>query len=197
MPHIHAALGEHDQTISAYIIRKDRDDWRCLVHMHRKVGKLMQIGGHIERHEGGWQSLVHELEEEAGYSVQELSLLQPYGGAQPRTEHNTVRPLPLVVNTHDVGAEHYHDDSCYGFIAKTEPKHTVADGESQDLRWLTLDELYTAAQRGAALMDCYYVYEFLLAQVDTLTSIPASTYTTENPSASGLTYRYGAASEQR
>lgn len=157
----------------------------------------MQIGGHIERHEGGWQSLVHELEEEAGYSVQELSLLQPYGGTQPRTEYNIVRPLPLVVNTHDVGAEHYHDDSCYGFIAKTEPKHTVADGESQDLRWLTLNELYTAAQRGTALMDCYYVYEFLLAQVDTLTPIPASTYTTENPSASGLTYRYGAASEQR
>ncbi len=197
MPHINVEPGGHDATISAYIIRREEDTWKCLVHYHRKVETLMQVGGHIERDEGAWQSLAHELLEESGYTLEELQLLQPFGGKIPRGEGNLMRPLPFVSDTHDVGDEHYHDDSCFAFIAEAEPRNGVGEGESSDLRWLTPEELQAAAKRGKALMDCYYVYEFLLEQLDHLTPVPATAYPTENPAASRLLYKRGGAHEQR
>ena len=73
MPHIHTAPNQHDMTVSAYIILRDGEDLKCLVHLHKKVGKLMQIGGHIELDETPWQSVVHELFEESGYDYRDNS----------------------------------------------------------------------------------------------------------------------------
>ncbi len=61
MPHLHTAPNQHDMTVSIYIIHRVGDEWRCLVHMHRKLGFLMQVGGHIELDETPWQSVEHEL----------------------------------------------------------------------------------------------------------------------------------------
>lgn len=45
MPHINVKPGQRDITVSTYIVRLERGEPLCLVHMHRKVGKLMQAGG--------------------------------------------------------------------------------------------------------------------------------------------------------
>ena len=117
MPHIHTEPGQHDMTVSAYIVRTDQKEPLCLVHMHRKMGKLMQAGGHIELGETPWQSVAHEVEEETGFRLAELKVAQ----------HNTDRtvevasinhPTPFDMNTHSVGNNHFHSDLCYGFVAE-------------------------------------------------------------------------------
>lgn len=61
MPHIHTKPDQHDMTASAYILRQENGVWKCLVHFHKKVEKLMQVGGHIELNETPWQTITHEL----------------------------------------------------------------------------------------------------------------------------------------
>jgi 8-oxo-dGTP pyrophosphatase MutT (NUDIX family) len=105
MPHIHTRQNQHDMTISAYIVWWDSNDWRCLVHFHKKVEVLMQIGGHIELDETPWQTVAHELKEESGYNLEDLDVLQ-YTSDSLKEAGNITHPTPLLVNTHNVGNDH-------------------------------------------------------------------------------------------
>jgi 8-oxo-dGTP pyrophosphatase MutT (NUDIX family) len=161
MPHIHTEPGEHDITVSMYIVRVQDDEPLALVHMHRKYHRLMQAGGHIERNESPWSAVAHELIEETGYQLDELSILQPAG---TRIELNDVivHPTPIVMNTHKINADHFHSDITFAFVAQNPPKALPADGESEDIRWLTLDELQTAVDAGEAPRNLYTVYETII-----------------------------------
>ena len=165
MPHIHTEPGQRDMTVSAYVLRREPGKWLCLLHFHRKLGKLMQVGGHIELDETPWQAVAHELEEESGYSVSELSLVLP---ANDRVElvNSIVHPVPFTMNTHNVGHGHYHSDLCYGFVAEDAPKSEVHEGESDDVRWLELNALKQLVESGEALADVAVMYEFLLSKVE-------------------------------
>lgn len=46
MAHIHTNPGEHDLTASAFIVRDDFAKPRLMLHMHKKLGVLLQPGGH-------------------------------------------------------------------------------------------------------------------------------------------------------
>lgn len=72
MPHIHEGDGQHDLTAGAFIIRFDQDEPKGLLHFHRKLHKLLPIGGHVELNESPWQAIAHELDEESGYSMSQL-----------------------------------------------------------------------------------------------------------------------------
>jgi 8-oxo-dGTP diphosphatase len=159
MPHINNQPGQHDHTVSAYIIRVDTPEPQALVHMHRKLNRLLAVGGHIELNETPWQAMAHELQEESGYVLDELQILQP-----PHVIKNldkvSLHPYPLAMNTHNITPEHFHSDIEYGFIAQSAPTGHVNDGESTDLRWYTraqianLDEseIYTNTKQ---------IYEFM------------------------------------
>lgn len=54
MPHIHNQPGQHDATVSAYIILNEDGQWKCMVHYHKKMDILMQIGSHVELTENPW-----------------------------------------------------------------------------------------------------------------------------------------------
>ena len=195
MPHIHTQPNQHDMTISAYIVRLENDQWKCLVHFHKKIEVLMQIGGHIELDETPWQTVTHELEEESGYSLGELQVLQ-YIADRLREKGNVTHPTPLLVNTHNVGNEHYHSDLCYGFIAPASPTRSVSADESIDLRWLRLSELQDGAKDGTVLEDVLYIYEFLLGHLDTMKLVPASDYSLEKPLSIGMMYKRGKPGEK-
>ncbi len=196
MPHIHTHPNQHDMTVSAYVLLQEDDVWKCLVHLHKKVGKLMQVGGHIELDQTPWQAIAHELEEETGYAIDELDVLQPFGDT-PIQWGNIVHPLPFSANTHNVGDDHYHSDNCYGFIAKTRPSKPSAEGESDDLRWLSLGELRQLAEGGEALQDVAYIYQYLVDHVDAMVPTPASSYSLKKPENVGITYQTGKPSESR
>jgi 8-oxo-dGTP pyrophosphatase MutT (NUDIX family) len=161
MPHIHTQPGQHDLTVSAYIIRQGDGEWQCLVHMHKKIGKLMQVGGHIELDETPWQSLAHELRDEAGYTLSELSVLQPVASV-PSIADAVIHPVPFVQNTHDVGSQHYHSDMCFGFLADSLPAASVAEGESEDIRWLTLTDMAALIECKTLLEDTADIYAYLI-----------------------------------
>jgi len=140
MPHIHTGENEHDLTVSAYIARTDTDEPKVLVHMHKKLGRLLAIGGHVELLETPWQALAHELEEESGYSLDQLQVLQPSSRIK-KLSKVALHPYPLAVNTHSIPQTHFHTDLEYGFVTTTDPSHAIGAGESLDLRWYTQVEL--------------------------------------------------------
>ena len=186
MPHIHTEPGQHDITVSAWIFRATEDGLKVLVHMHRRLGKLMQTGGHVELNETPWQTLGHELQEEAGYDLSELNILQPSDVA-PQIAGAAVHPVPVLSNTHMVDSGHYHSDYCYAFIANKEPLGKPAEGESSDLRWLTIEELYEAAKSGDALQDVAEIYDYINAHIiPGFYEIPASDFTLGKPKSSLL-----------
>lgn len=181
MPHIHTKQGQHDSTVSAWIFREVEGELRVLVHMHRRLGKLMQTGGHVELDETPWQTVAHELKEEAGYDLTELDVLQP-NAVVPRIAGAAVHPVPVLANTHMVDSGHYHSDYCYAFMAKDEPLGKPAEGESNDLRWLTVDELYSAAKSGDALQDVAEIYDYISVHViQKYYKVAASVFSVDKP----------------
>ncbi|MBH1980639.1 NUDIX domain-containing protein [Candidatus Saccharibacteria bacterium] len=138
MGHIHDKPGQIDQTVSAYMLRRDGDDIYVMLHKHKKLGMLLPVGGHIELDETPWSALAHELAEESGYALDELEILQPVVRVAA-LEHVVVHPQPFVVQTHEVVPGHYHTDQGFIFIADTHPRREVAEGESEEIRWLTRD----------------------------------------------------------
>jgi 8-oxo-dGTP pyrophosphatase MutT (NUDIX family) len=181
MPHIHTGIGEHDLTTSAYIVRMQDDEPLVLVHMHRKFGKLMQAGGHVELAETPWAAMAHELQEETGYALSELSVLQP--SANPFMLHDAVtHPVPTLINTHRVSDTHLHTDLCYAFIALAEPHEKPNEDESQDIRWLTLEELKQEVEVGVAFADVYQIYETIITRyLEQYEWVHADDFSVEDP----------------
>lgn len=141
MSHIHTEPGQHDVTASAFIIRTNGDEPRAMLHMHKKLGKYLQFGGHVELHENPWQAVTHEIQEESGYTLDELELLQPY--ARIKVAGDTIlHPVPITLNTHAFSKiDHYHSDIGFAFVASKPPKASPAENESQEMVLFTATEL--------------------------------------------------------
>ena len=188
MPHIHTEPGQHDMTVSAYIVRKsDNGEWLCLVHMHRKIDILMQAGGHIELDQTPWQALAMELREETGYDLADVRILQ--WSLPPTVFHAITHPQPLLMNTHTAGEGHFHSDTCYAFIAENPPSEATKEGESDDLRWVTLKELQILVAQGDALRDVLEIYEYLLHKKHEMIELPATDFSLAKPVDGGITYK--------
>jgi 8-oxo-dGTP diphosphatase len=144
MPHIHTFDGNYDQTASAFIIRTDGNKPRLLLHRHKKSNKYLHFGGHIEIDENPWQAIAHELEEEIGYTLDQLNVLQPEISL-PRFEgtHTVIHPLPVAVVSHpyDLSLKHLHTDISWVFATDQEPKLNPGADESSDIRALTKEQL--------------------------------------------------------
>lgn len=191
MAHIHVEPGQHDITVSAYIVRTDASEPLCLVHMHRKMGKLMQAGGHVELDETPWSAVVHEIAEETGFATRELRVLQQ-DADRVVLDMAVNHPTPFCLNTHSVGNEHFHTDLCFGFLADGPAERPPADGESTDVRWLTLPRLRDAALRGEALEDVSRIYAHLIGRLDTYAAIAATEFSLDDPTQAAAVYRVGA-----
>lgn len=167
MPHIHTATGQHDQTVSAHIIKYDDvvngflTNPRLLVHMHKKFGMLLQPGGHVELNENPWAAISHEIQEETGYDMDQLTLLQPNTLSVNKLTNPTaiLHPIPFYSNTHDAstpdlgGTTHRHTDTAYLFVTDEEPRHLLGEDESQDLRWLSLEEILASEETSRIVKD--------------------------------------------
>lgn len=143
MAHIHTASGDHDLTVSMFIIRIDGSEPAVMLHQHRKIGKLMMFGGHVEIQETPWQTVMHELTEETGYHPEQLKVLQPIDGVR-YIPGLTIHPQPVLVSTKEYPGTpdtHHHTDLSYAFITREDPLGIPEEGESTDIRTVTLDEL--------------------------------------------------------
>jgi 8-oxo-dGTP pyrophosphatase MutT (NUDIX family) len=140
MAHIHENAGEHDLTVSAFIVDISQSEPRIYLHMHKKLGRLLQFGGHVELNETPWQALVHELREEAGFTIDQLRVLQP----NPRLrslDDAILHPVPVIINTHAFNNSHNHTDMGYAFATEQSPLLSPDAGESSDIRLLNRSEI--------------------------------------------------------
>lgn len=146
MSHIYTKPGQHDHTASAYIIRLDGDEPKVTLHRHKLDKLYLHFGGHIELDENPWQTLIHELREEAGYDIAQLKVLQPKLRMKELTNAE-IHPIPFCYNTHSVKnlPGHFHTDVVFAFTAKGPPKHPLAEGESGDIETFTRREIVNMA----------------------------------------------------
>jgi len=165
MSHIHTNPGEHDQTASAFIIRTDTAEPELLLHVHKKLGVLLQPGGHIELNETPWQAICHEITEETGYKLDQLKILQPK--LRIKNIGNAVlHPQAFAHNTHAFGNDgvHKHTDLSYAFTTQEEPSGKPGEGESVNLRWVNLEEL-KSLESNQIFDNVRKIGEFVLTQI--------------------------------
>lgn len=174
MPHIHTEANQHDTTVSAFIIHEERE--ALLLHRHRKLGILLQPGGHVELNEHPWQTMAHELTEETGYELHQLEVLQTVPIIQGLVE--TAHPIPLAYRTHDfpvAPAKHFHTDAAFGFVTHEDPLGKPDEGESQELYWMTAEELELVPDDGIP-SDTRTIGLFLLSHLPKYYRAPASSF---------------------
>jgi 8-oxo-dGTP pyrophosphatase MutT (NUDIX family) len=160
MPHIHTDAGHHDLTTTAFIIRYDGEAAYGLLHRHKKLGLLLPVGGHVELHETPWAAVLHEIEEESGYASEELEVLQPKDRIM-NMDGVKIHPVPLFLQTHEFkkDADHFHIDVGFAFSTDRFPSGLPSEGESNELLWLTNEEIQ--ARRAEMPADIAQIFEFV------------------------------------
>lgn len=162
MAHIHTDSGQHDHTVSAYIIRTDFDEPKLMLHMHKKLHVYMQFGGHIELDETPWQALTHEVLEETGYNIEELEILQPRERLRRITDA-ALHPTPVSYITHPFGdIEHFHTDVGFAFVTNKEPGLPVEHGESSDFKFVTRRQIETLDTHESVRQICIFIFDEIL-----------------------------------
>jgi 8-oxo-dGTP pyrophosphatase MutT (NUDIX family) len=115
-------LPEH-VTASALVVSNDGD--RVLLHLHGKVGRWLQFGGHCEQEDGTLAAAAHrEVLEESGLAAD-------------------LDDVPVQLSRHQVrcgGTTAYHLDVQYVAVAPVDGV-AVRSSESHDLRWYAADAL--------------------------------------------------------
>lgn len=159
MPHIHTEPGQHDLTTTAFIIRVDGDEPKGLLHRHKKLNLLLPVGGHVELSETPWAASLHEIEEESGYDISQLRIMQPKQRIM-RMDEVKIHPVPLFLQTHEFKKNdgHSHTDIGFFYVAEESPKNLPAEGESAELVWLTNREIQARSAEMPA--DIAQIYDF-------------------------------------
>ena len=116
-------------TASAILVTDDHR--RVLLHLHKRLQKWLQPGGHIDEGELPWQAALREAGEETGLPVH-----------MPAGEHAL-----LHVDTHSGGRKHIHLDLRYLVESPNVPP-TPPDDESQDVHWFHWHQAIAAADPG-------------------------------------------------
>jgi 8-oxo-dGTP pyrophosphatase MutT (NUDIX family) len=128
MAHIHEKI---DFTVAIFVVRNGTI---LLIH-HRKLGKWLPLGGHIELDEDPEMAALREAREESGFEVELL------GERPPTTEPGTRALLaPRFLDIHRINETHEH----IGMIYWARPKSgnmTLATEEHHDIRWCSREDL--------------------------------------------------------
>jgi 8-oxo-dGTP diphosphatase len=131
--------GEKHFTASVWILNKGKPKKMLLVH-HKKLGKWLQPGGHIERFENPVQAAIREIKEETGIDIgflkDQVQIIDKDGGFLPIPKFFLEETIPANENR----PMHYHLDINYVVeIKEQEIKHR--EDESHGIGWFTKEEI--------------------------------------------------------
>src|ERR1700730_4395745 len=128
MAHIHEKI---DFTVAIFVVHHGK----VLLILHRKLGKWLPLGGHVELDEDPETAALREAREESGLEVELL-------GERPPTTEPGTRALiaPRFLDIHRINDTHEH----IGLIYWARPKNgsvTLAPAEHHHIRWCSAEEL--------------------------------------------------------
>ncbi len=127
-------------TASVWILGKS-DDSALLTH-HRKLGRWLQLGGHVDGDEILVRAALREASEESGLSRFEVALV---AGAL----------CPLDLDIHPIparGSEPAHEHFDVRFLLRANPTEPlVVSAESHDLKWIRVTELAAYSEEESLL----------------------------------------------
>lgn len=125
-------------TATAYIVSKINNEYKVLLHKHKKFGIWIGIGGHVEEDENPFETLIREIKEESNLKVKLL-----------RSEDRLIRtstvkqlPTPQVIieekiPPYNLELAHCHIDHIYFAFCKN-PKNIKMN---EDYGWFSSDKL--------------------------------------------------------
>src|SRR5215210_382286 len=106
---------------------------RTLLLLHRKLGKWLPPGGHIDPHELPDVAALREVEEETGLRVALLDAGEPLGSVRRLAQ-------PLCILQEPISAAHEHIDLIY--VARVlDGELRYAPAEAHQVRWYGVEEL--------------------------------------------------------
>lgn len=155
MPHIHEL---YDFTTSAFIVRRDK----VLLLHHKKIGKWLQPGGHIELDEDPLEALLREILEETGLKQGDFSIIEPVDSHPSSVDQIKQIPVPFDINVHDFDDTHHHIDLCYLAVAHTD-RIKLEEGKAHDIRWLSRDDLEQLVASNSIFTHTYQYALFALS----------------------------------
>ena len=128
MAHIHEKI---DFTVAIFVVH----DAKVLLILHRKLGKWLPLGGHIELDEDPEIAARREAKEESGLDVELL-------GERPPTTEPGTRALiaPRFLDIHRISDTHEHIGMIY-WARPIAGDVTLATEEHHDIRWCNAEEL--------------------------------------------------------
>jgi len=116
--------------VSVYVY-DDKNDKMLLVK-HKKMGKWVQPGGHIEANESPEEAAIRETFEETGLKVELI------GERKPRDIDFII---PLAIQNNKVKDDHYHMDFVY--VAKVVGNNELVKNEEETdgIAWFSLEDV--------------------------------------------------------
>lgn len=132
--------GEKHFTSSVCILSKGSPKKMLLIH-HRKYGKWIQPGGHIDRFENPVETAIREVKEETGIDISflkdKISIVDKDG---------TFLPLPAYLMEFTIPElgdqpKHYHIDTMYVVEIDEQRSLQNNDQESHGTKWFTKKEI--------------------------------------------------------
>ncbi|MET0980025.1 MAG: NUDIX domain-containing protein, partial [Candidatus Saccharimonadales bacterium] len=126
---------------------------KTLLLKHKFLPLWTPPAGHIELHETPEEALYREVAEEAGITREHLSFINTNQGMELFDRRSSVVDLvPFDIESHPIGDDgHRHIDMAY-VLESTTDRVRPADGESQELRWFSLEELDTFTEAPVSII---------------------------------------------
>jgi 8-oxo-dGTP pyrophosphatase MutT (NUDIX family) len=121
-------------TVAVFVVHQRR----VLLHYHRKLGKWLPPGGHIEDNELPDDAALREVREETGVDVE---LVGPYGLVEPPVDAPRQLIVPAGIQVEPIYPGHEHIDLVY-FARPIGPVEIdAALAESDQVAWYGAEEL--------------------------------------------------------
>lgn len=127
MAHIHEKI---DFTASVFIVHEGK----VLLHLHKKLNKWLQPGGHVELDEDPNQAALREAKEETGLDIELV------GGNRLRELNGEPSDLvpPKFLNRHRFNDVHEHIDLTYfGHVVGGQ----VSGEDGVEIKWFSKEEI--------------------------------------------------------
>jgi 8-oxo-dGTP pyrophosphatase MutT (NUDIX family) len=111
---------------------------RVLLHLHKKRGILLPVGGHLEQGELPEEAALREVREETGLSVKLYNPEASSSISEAVGVHHLIKPIHMQLI--EINEHHQHIDFIFYARALTN-QLAPAQGETADFYWLNQGEV--------------------------------------------------------